>query len=251
MVVSDPLYALPRDLEGYGEESLNPNWPHNAKLAISFILNYEEGAERTVLNGDAHSEPYLWEKGASSSYLTGARHMAAESEYEYGSRVGAWRILRLFKEQGYRFTTWAVSQAMTLNPSFARACVRDGHEIAAHGARWLDISELSVEEEKAYIRRNCEELERVTGRFPRGYFYGRGTPNTRCLWPETVKEMGVERGDGVRLLYSSEGFNDDVPYWVDLGWEAELKEEEREGLLVVPYNYDVNGMFPLCEWYGC
>ncbi|TVY41990.1 Chitin deacetylase [Lachnellula occidentalis] len=236
MVVSDPRYDIPRDLEGYGESSLNPKWPNNAKIALSFILNYEEGAERTVLNGDAHSEPYLWEKGASSSFLEGARHMAAESEYEYGSRVGAWRILRLFKEQGYRFTTWAVAQAAVKNPTFARALVRDGHEIAAHGARWLDISAMSVEEEKEYIRENCKVLEEVTGVFPRGFFYGRGTPNTRCLWPEVVKEMG----GGKRLLYSSEAFNDDVPYWVDLPWEEGLAVEEREGLLIVPYNYDCN-----------
>lgn len=113
--------------------------------------------------------------------------MAAESEFEYGSRVGAWRILRLFKEQGYRFTTWAVSQAMEKNPSFAKACVRDGHEIAAHGARWLDISHMSVTEEKAYIRENCLVLERLTEKFPKGYFYGRGTPNTRALWADVVR----------------------------------------------------------------
>jgi peptidoglycan/xylan/chitin deacetylase (PgdA/CDA1 family) len=259
MVVSDPLYDLPRDLEGtpsplflpnhsfsnsnpgYGEESLNPRWPGGAKIAISFILNYEEGAERTILNGDAHSEPYLWEKGASSSFLTGARHMAAESEFEYGSRVGAWRILRLFKEMGYRFTTWAVSQATAKNPSFAKVCVRDGHEIAAHGARWLDISHMSVAEEKEYIKENCLVLEKLTGKFPKGYFYGRGTPNTRALWPQVVKEIGEKRGTGERLGYSSEAFNDDVPYWVDLPAEVGMKDEEKEGMLVVPYNYDCNG----------
>lgn len=216
MVVSDPLYDIPRDLEGYGEASLNPHWPNNAHLALSFILNYEEGGERTILNGDAHSEPYLWEKGASSTHLLGARHAAAESEFEYGSRSGSWRIFRLFREQGFRFTTWAVSQAMAANPSFARACVRDGHEIAAHGRRWLDIAEIDVREEESYIRGNCKELEEVTGVFPRGYFFGRGTPNTRALWPRVVRDIGVEKGDSKRLLYSSEAFNNDVPYWVDL-----------------------------------
>lgn len=107
-----------------------------------------------MVNGDAHSEPYLWEKGASTTFTTGHRHMAAESEYEYGSRVGAWRVLRLFKEMGWNFTIWAVAQAMEKNPSFARACVRDGHEIGAHGLRWLDISEMNVEEEKQYIKEN-------------------------------------------------------------------------------------------------
>ena len=96
---------------------------------------------------------------------------------------------------------------------------------------------MSIEEEKEYIRENCEKLEEVTGKFPRGYFYGRGTPNTRCLFPQLVKEMGRQ------LLYSSEAFNDDVPYWVDLPWEKDLPDGEREGLLVVPYNYDCNGSF--------
>lgn len=164
--------------------------------------------------------------------------MAAESEYEYGSRSGAWRVLRLFKEMGYQFTTWAVAQAMEKNPTFARACVRDGHEIAAHGLRWLDIQDMTVEEEKVYIRRNCEVLKEVTGKLPRGYFYGRGTPNTRALFPQVLKEMGE------KLLYSSESFNDDVPYWMDLPAEKDLPENEKEGLLIVPYNYDCNGASP-------
>jgi peptidoglycan/xylan/chitin deacetylase (PgdA/CDA1 family) len=247
-----PLHHLNLDSHlinspGYGEYSLDPKWPNNAKLAISFILNYEEGGERSILSGDGQSEPYLWEKGASSSFVSGGRHAGAESEFEYGSRAGSWRILRLFKEQGYRFTTWAVSQAIAANPTFARALVRDGHEIAAHGARWLDILDFTVEEEKAYIRKNCLELERVTGKFPRGYFFGRGTPNTRALWSEVIKEIGEERGDGVKLLYSSEAFNDDVPYWLDLPFEKDLPDDKKEGLLVVPYNYDCNGsyLFPL------
>ncbi len=172
------------------------------KTCVSFILNYEEGAERSVLNGDAHSEPYLWEKGASGTYLDGARYYAAESEYEYGSRSGGWRILGLFKEMGWHFMSWAVAQAMEKNPSFARACVRDGHEIAAHGLRWLDISHMSVEEEKAYIKENYLSLEKTARVFPKGYFYGRRTPNTRALWPETLKEVGH------KLLNRSESFDD-------------------------------------------
>lgn len=167
--------------------------------------------------------------------------MAAESEFEYGSRSGSWRILRLFKEMGYHFTTWAVSQALTANPTFARAMVRDGHEIAAHGARWLDIFDYTLEEEKKYIRKNCEDLEAVTGVFPRGYFYGRGTPNTRALWPEVVAEMGKERGDGRKLLYSSEAFNDDVPYVgalfpfsKPLLWLANIKGREERSECFFP-----------------
>lgn len=203
-------------------------------------MNYEEGAERTVVNGDTQSEPYLWEKGASSSFLSNARHTAAESEYEYGSRSGAWRVLRLFKEMDYKFTTWAVAQAFEKNPSFAKACVRDGHEIAAHGLRWLDIAEMELEEEKKYIRKNCEVLKELTGKMPKGFFYGRGTPNTKALFPQVMKEMGE------KLLYCSESFNDDVPYWMDLPAENDLPDIEKEGLLIVPYNYDCNGTPSSC-----
>ncbi|KAH8684480.1 hypothetical protein BGZ60DRAFT_523693 [Tricladium varicosporioides] len=240
MVITDPRYELPRDLEGYGENPPNPHWPKNAKICLSFILNYEEGAERTVLNGDTQSEPYLWEKGASSGYLEGHRHMAAESEFEYGSRSGAWRILRLFSEFSYPLTVWACAQALQLNPTFCSALLRDGHEIAAHGLRWLDISHMTVEEEKKYIWENYEIIEKMTGKGPRGYFYGRGTPNTRCLWPEVVKEIGESRGDGRRLGYSSESFADEIPYWVDLPYEKDLPDSEKEGLLIVPYNMDCN-----------
>jgi peptidoglycan/xylan/chitin deacetylase (PgdA/CDA1 family) len=133
MVMADPRYELPRDLEskiptrplskaelnllGYGEHSLNPQWPNNAKICLSFLLNYEEGGEGTVLNGDAHSEPYLWGKGASSTFITGARHISSESEYEYGSRSGAWRILRLFKEMRWHFTNWAVAEGRAIGYS--------------------------------------------------------------------------------------------------------------------------------------
>jgi peptidoglycan/xylan/chitin deacetylase (PgdA/CDA1 family) len=128
---------------------------------------------------------------------------------------------------------------MEKNPNFAKACVRDGHEIAAHGLRWLDISEMSVEEEAKYIKECALSLERTTGVFPRGYFYGRANPNMRGLYPEVMKGMGK------KLLYSSESyFNDDVPYWVDLPLEKDLPDEEKEGLLVIPYNYDLNGILP-------
>lgn len=137
----------------------------------------------------------------------------------------------------YKFTTWAVAQAFEKNPTFAKACVRDGHEIAAHGLRWLDIAEMGLEEEKEYIRKNCEVLKEITGKFPRGFFYGRGTPNTKALFPQVMKDMGE------KLLYCSESFNDDVPYWMDLPAEKELPDNEKEGLLIVPYNYDCNGTY--------
>ena len=238
MVHFDPKYDIPRDLEGYGEDPVDPQWPNGARVAISFVLNYEEGAERTYHNGDGHSEPYLWEKGASGGYKEGAPYVNAESEYEYGSRVGAWRLLRLFKEFGYHWTTYAVAQAMQVNPKFAKACVRDGHEIATHGLRWLDIWDYDQQQEKDYIIQSLKVLKEVTGEMPVGAYYGRASPNAKALMPEAFKEAGSE------MLWNSEAYNDDVPYWVDLPQEKDLPDHKKTGMLIVPYNYDCNGESP-------
>lgn len=165
----------------------------------------------------------------------GGRHLSAESEYEYGSRAGGWRLLRLFKEFGWHWTTYAVAQAMQMNPSFAKACVREGHEIAAHGLRWLDIWDFGVEREKEYIKQNVLILKELTGKMPLGAFYGRGSPNTRGLLPLVWEEMGGE------MRWCSEAFNDDLPYWVDAPHEKGLPDAEKKGLLIVPYAYDTNG----------
>ncbi|KAK8204330.1 hypothetical protein M8818_005175 [Zalaria obscura] len=225
---------LPRDFTGFGEPSHNAQWPNNARICLSFVLNYEEGGERSVADGDAHSEPYLWEKGSSGGFRTGARHLNAEQDFEYGSRAGCWRVNRLMAEFGWPMTIFAVAKAMERNPEFARACVRDGHEIATHGLRWLDIAEMGLEEEKAYIKESCYALQAATGEMPAGVYFGRGTPQTHAVLPSVFKEMGTP------LLWSSECYNDDVPYWIDLPWEAELPESEREGLLLIPYAYDTN-----------
>ena len=136
------------------------------------------------------------------------------------------------KEFGWEMTLWAVAVDMERNPTFAKACVRDGHEIGAHGYRWLDLWEYSFEEDKEYIKKTCRALEAATGEFPVGAYFGRGTPDTANLLPLMWKEMGH------KILYTSEVYNDDVPYWIDLPWETDLPDEEKEGLLMVPYNYD-------------
>ncbi|KAI9735147.1 MAG: hypothetical protein M1834_001735 [Cirrosporium novae-zelandiae] len=223
MVHVYPEYDLPRDLEGFGESSFDPKWPNEARIAISFILNYEEGGERSVLYGDKHSEPYLWEKGVSAIYKEGARFVNAESEYEYGSRVGCWRVLRLFKEFGWNFTTYAIAVAMEKNPTFAKACVREGHEIAAHGYRWLEIWDYDKDADKKYIIKTLKTLKDVTGEMPVGCYWGRGTPNTKALFPEAWREAGAE------MLYCSEAYNDDVPYWIDLPAEKDLPDSEKKG----------------------
>jgi peptidoglycan/xylan/chitin deacetylase (PgdA/CDA1 family) len=209
---------------GFGEDGHDCQWPNGARIAVSFVLNYEEGGERNVLDGDGTSEPYLWEKGPSGGGRE-HRHLNSEQDFEYGSRCGAWRIHRLMKEFGWNMTLWAIAVAMERNPTFAKACVRDGHEIGAHGYRWLDLWDYSFE-------KTCQALEAATGEFPVGAYFGRGTPNTANLLPIMWKEMGH------KMLYTSEVYNDDVPYWVDLPWEAEVPDEDKEGLLMVPYNYD-------------
>lgn len=150
--------------------------------------------------------------------------------------MGGWRILRLFREFGWNFTTYAIAVAMEKNPTFAKALVREGHEIACHGFRWLDLWDYSLEQDEENIMKALTSLEQTTGEFPVGYYFGRGTPNTKALFADVYKKMGK------KLLYSSEAYNDDVPYWIDLPAEKNLPAEEKEGMLIIPYCYDCNGM---------
>ncbi|KAK1445693.1 chitin deacetylase 1 [Colletotrichum melonis] len=245
MVHVEESLQIPRDFESFGEEGFDPKWLDGARIAVSFVLNYEEGGERSTLDGDPFSEPYLWEKGASGGCKEGARYLNAEQDFEYGSRSASWRLIRLFKEFGWSFTTYAVAHALKRNPTFAKALVRDGHEIACHGLRWLDIWNYSLEEDKEYIKQNILMLKEVSGEMPVGAYFGRGTPNTPSLFPEVWKSLGGE------FLWSSECYNDDVPYWLDLPWEKELPEEKREGMLLIPYNYDCNdGKFHMSPGFG-
>lgn len=142
------------------------------------LQQHREGGERSVLDGDGMSEPYLWEKGASGGYRENARYLNAEHDFEYGSRAASWRIMRLFREFGWNFTTYVVAVALQRNPKFARALVRDGHEVAAHGLRWVDTWDYSLEEDKEYVRKAICLIKEVTGEFPVGAYFGRGTPQT-------------------------------------------------------------------------
>ncbi|TDZ20038.1 Chitin deacetylase 1 [Colletotrichum orbiculare MAFF 240422] len=210
MVHVEESLQIPRDFEGFGEEGFNPQWPNGARIAVSFVLNYEEGGERSTLDGDAFSEPYLWEKGASGA----APPRGVSSAYSRSS-AGT-------------FTTYAVAYALKRNPTFAKALVRDGHEIACHGLRWLDIWNYSLEEDREYIKQNILVLKEVSGEMPVGAYFGRGTLNTPSLFPEVWKSLGGE------LLWSGTG-----------------PEEEREGLLLIPYNYDCNdGKFHMSPGFG-
>jgi allantoinase len=191
-----------RDLVGYGDHPPDPQWPGGARVAVQFVLNVEEGAESCILNGDDRSEAYLHELPGRPA-RTGERDLSVEGMYEYGSRVGVWRILELFRARGLPLTAFAVGRALELNPSIGRALAAAGHEVAGHGYRWLDYRDVPEEEERRHIELTLEIIERICGERPVGWYTGRVSPNTRRL----VREAGG-------LLYSSDAYNDDLPYWL-------------------------------------
>ncbi len=211
----------PRDLVGYGGHPPHPNWPNGARLALSMVLNYEEGGEACLLHGDPASEAYLHETSGPPG-LAGQRNLSVESMYEYGARAGFWRILRLFQERGLVLTVYAVGMALERNPAAAKAMVDAGFEIASHGWRWIDYQNVSEAEERAHLKRAIEAIERTTGVRPVGWYTGRNSPQTRRL---VVEEGG--------FLYNSDSYADDLPYWVEVGGRPHL---------VIPYTLDNNDM---------
>ena len=220
----------PRDLVGYGGHPPHPRWPDGARLALSMVLNYEEGGEACVLHGDAASEAYLHETPGPPA-LAGQRNLSVESVYEYGARAGFWRILRLFQERSLVLTVYAVGMALERNPAAARAMVDAGFEIASHGWRWIDYQNVPEAEERAHVKRAIEAIERTTGARPVGWYTGRNSPQTRRL---VVEEGG--------FLYDSDSYADDLPYWV---------EEAGRPHLVIPYTLDNNDMrFALANGFG-
>ncbi|MDH4563803.1 polysaccharide deacetylase family protein [Pseudomonas sp. BN411] len=191
-----------RDLAGYSGKPPHPHWPGDARVALQFVLNVEEGAESCVLNGDAQSEAYLHELPGRPARI-GERDLSVEGLYEYGSRAGVWRILDLFAERGLPLTAFAVGRALELTPQIGHALRAGGHEVAGHGYRWLDYREIPEDEERLHIRLTIELIERICGRRPLGWYTGRVSANTRRL----LREEGG-------FLYSSDAYNDDLPYWL-------------------------------------
>jgi allantoinase len=211
----------PRDLVGYGAHPPHPEWPNGARLALSIVLNYEEGGEACVLHGDPASEAYLHEVPGLSP-LVGERNLNVESIYEYGARAGFWRIVRLFRERGLTLTVYAVGMALERNPEAGRAMVDAGFEVASHGWRWIDYQHMSEGEERAHMKLAIAAIERATGSRPVGWYTGRNSPHTRRL---VVEEGG--------FLYDSDSYADDLPYWLEEGGQPHL---------VIPYTLDNNDM---------
>ena len=208
----------PRDLVGYGSRPPHPHWPGEARIAVSLVLNYEEGGEACVLDGDAHSESVLTDVGAEA--LAGVRNMNVESLFEYGSRVGYREILRVLRERGVAATVYAVGAALERNPEAAAEIAAAGLEVACHGQRWIDYQFVPADVEREHMRRNVEVITRLTGKRPVGWYTGRPSPNTRRL----VVETGG-------FLYDSDAYNDDLPYWTRVA-------DRRH--LVIPYSFDNN-----------
>tara|TARA_B100000029_G_scaffold462063_1_gene494243 strand:+ start:835 stop:1743 length:909 start_codon:yes stop_codon:yes gene_type:complete len=211
----------PRDLIGYAKELPKVKWPNNAKIAIQFVLNYEEGGENNILHGDKSSETFLSEIIGAVPYV-GARHMSMESLYEYGSRSGVWRILKLFKDFNIPITIFAVAMALKRNPLVCEEFLKDGHEICSHGLRWINYHDISIDIERSHMQEAIEVQKQLTGERPLGWYTGRTSENTRKL---VVDEGG--------FLYDSDDYSDDLPFW------SKVTDKNH---LIIPYTLDVNDM---------
>ena len=211
----------PRDLAGYGPNPPQADWPGGARVAVQFVLNYEEGGENCVLHGDKASEAFLSEI-VGARPVEGQRHMSMESIYEYGGRVGVWRLLDLFRARQIPITVFAVAMALERNPAVAEAALADGHEICSHGYRWIDYQWTPEDVEREHMQKAIEIIRRITGERPLGWYTGRTSPNTRRL----VAEEGG-------FLYDADDYSDDLPFWSRLTGTPHL---------IVPYTLDNNDM---------
>lgn len=192
-----------------------------------------KGGEHSILHNDPTSEPNARENPGIPPRANERDYMT-ESEYEYGSRAGFWRLFRLFNKHGMKFTVYAVGQAAEANPEVIRRCVEEGHDVASHAYRWIDYHDFSVEQETEHIKKAVMSLEALTGYAPRGWYAGRPSPQSRALVPKVYREMGKE------LEWYSDTYADDIPYWTDVPSERGMNEEEARGLMMLPYSYDCN-----------
>src|SRR5699024_3601225 len=228
---SDYITDYPRDMIGYGAQPPHAQWPDDARVAVQFVLNYEEGGENCILHGDAASEAFLSEMVAAKP-LEGVRHMSMEYLYEYGSRAGFWRLLQLFKERNLPATVFAIGMALERNPDVCPAMVDAGFEIASHGWRWIDYQYVDESIEREHMQLAMESIVRITGKRPVGWYTGRNSPNTRRL----VAEYGG-------FLYDADSYSDDLPYWELVNGEPQL---------IIPYTLDTNDMrYTQAQGFNC
>jgi allantoinase len=230
----DTTQAYPRDLVGYGEHVPHAQWPGQARVAVQFVLNYEEGGENSVLHGDAGSEQFLSEMFNPASYPD--RHISMEGIYEYGSRAGVWRILREFEKRGLPLTVFGVGMALERYPELTRRLVELGHEIACHGHRWIHYQNMDEAQEREHMQLGMAAIEKLIGERPLGWYTGRDSPRTRRL----VADYGG-------FEYDSDYYGDDLPFW--------MKVQKTDGSvvpqLIVPYTLDCNDMrFALPQGYS-
>jgi putative urate catabolism protein len=225
--------AYPRDLAGYGRHAPDPEWPDGARIAVQFVINFEEGAENSILHGDEGSESLLSEFGFVTPRI-GQRYLPVESMYEYGTRVGFWRLHEFFVARRIPITVFGVAMALERNPDAAAAMKEAGWEIASHGYRWVDHQGMPEDVEREHIRKIVEIHERVVGSRPLGHFLGRRSENT-------VRLVAEEGG----FVYSQDSYADELPYWT---------VESGRPLLIVPYTADHNdhrfATSPGFDWGG-
>lgn len=237
MTIYDTTLPYPRDLAGYGPQPPQAPWPNHARIAVQFVLNYEEGGENCVLHGDAASEQFLSEMFNPAAYP--ARHMSMEGIYEYGSRAGAWRLLREFEKRRLPLTVFGVASALQRYPEMARAFAEQGHEIACHGLKWIHYQGVPEEVERAHMRQAMEIFQQLFGcrnEHGLGWYTGRDSPNTHRL----VADFGG-------FAYDSDYYGDDLPFWM----KVQKSDGSATHQLIVPYTLDCNDMrFALPQGYS-
>ena len=215
------IEIYPRDMVGYGRNPPDPKWPNEARIAVQFVMNYEEGGENNILHGDPASEAFLSEIVGAEPW-PGMRHMNMESIYEYGSRAGFWRLWRLFTERAIPLTVYAIATALARNSEAVAAMKAADWEIASHGLKWIDYRDMPIDKERRDIAEAVRLHTEVTGARPLGFYQGRTSINSLDL---TMEEGG--------FLYSADSYADDLPYWID---------GPREPFLIIPYTLDANDM---------
>lgn len=212
------MHSHSRDFTGYGSNPPHPHWPNNAKIAINFVVNYEEGSESNILDGDPSSESYLAEI-ANMTAREGKRSFFSESIFEYGSRAGIWRLLNIFKKHEIPITIFTTGLALERNQELGTVLSKSDHEIVGHGYRWINYLGMSRDEERKHIQLTIDAIKKYTGKVPVGWYTGRHSENTRSL----VVEAG--------FMYDSDNYSDDLPFWTVV---------DNKQHLIVPYTFDNN-----------